>query len=99
MADSVLPSTNLVERLEPFHFNTDDGEKGPPLAVSVNDALPALTDEGQSELMRLGCAPLIFTLVLRESVPLESPSASTVTLCVPFVRNNVVSRLLTPGYS
>jgi hypothetical protein len=50
-AVSCVVLTNVVARAVPFQRTTDEVTKLLPLTVSVKGALPAMADEGDSELM------------------------------------------------
>jgi hypothetical protein len=63
-AVSCAALTKVVGRSAPFHLTIEDEVKLVPLTVSVNAALPAVIEEGESELMAGAVLPVAWTVTV-----------------------------------
>jgi hypothetical protein len=80
---SCVPLTYVVDRFTPFQLTTDPLINPLPFTVKMNAAVPAMADEGESEVIDVAgfevCPPwtLIFPPVAGIDAPVPSANAST----------------------
>ena len=85
---SCVPFTYVVVRLVPLQYTTDPLTNPVPFTVRVKAAVPAMTDEGDSELINGAGLDTVDALIVKSELPeIPKPGAGldTVTGTVPVV--------------